>query len=316
MKQINTRGRCCLVPIVMSLSVISFPSPVLADWSDWWSTPEQRALKLYESGNVDALLHHSPNENWTALGQFQDDEFSAASASFANSRQALIAAEQSSLATVALYNQGVSDVLSEQYEKAIQHFDAVLTEDPGFTDAQINRDIAEELLELQKTSEESQNQDGEDGQDEPQNSEPSESGESSEDSDNQSSDSANEEASESEESAESGSASDQNGSSSTEAGMDDDVPESATEKQEQLDAQQAREALAAEALEDQSENGDESARMRQEAAEPTQPLSESEQATEQILRRIPDDPRGLLRRKLEQSHRNEFPEVRDANEPW
>ena len=46
------------------------------------------------------------------------------------------------------------------------------------------------------------------------------------------------------------------------------------------------------------------------------PLSEGEQATEQLLRRIPDDPAGLLRRKLEQSHRSEYPEVRDAREPW
>ena len=52
------------------------------------------------------------------------------------------------------------------------------------------------------------------------------------------------------------------------------------------------------------------------AGQREEPLTESEQATEQWLRRIPDDPAGLLRRKLEQSHRIEYPEVRNAQEPW
>ncbi len=46
------------------------------------------------------------------------------------------------------------------------------------------------------------------------------------------------------------------------------------------------------------------------------PLSEDQQATEQWLRRIPDDPAGLLRRKLIQTHRNLYPEIKSGSQAW
>lgn len=311
MKQMGKNNRRCLFPLVVGLSFGIFPTLVLGDWSDWWSTPEQRALKLYESGNHDALIERSPNENWTALGQFQGEEFSAAATSFAKSREALKAADKSNAATTALYNRGVSDVLSGQYAEAIDHFNEVLSENPGFTDALHNLDIAEKLLELQENPENSQDQDGEQNEEGDKNSEPSDSEQSSENSGEKSSD---EDASDGEKSSESENDSEQNNSSSEDESSEADTSDSASEEQQQQEEQQARDALAAEALEQQL---DEDAKQSMEqVGESEEPLSESEQATEQLLRRIPDDPRGLLRRKLEQSHRNEFPEVRDALEPW
>ncbi|MFT4727157.1 MAG: Ca-activated chloride channel family protein [Granulosicoccus sp.] len=315
MKRVAENNRQSLTPvIVLGLSFVIFPTLVLGGWSDWWSTPEQRALKLYESGNHDALVERSPNENWTALGHFQGAEFREAASSFAKSRQDLKAANRSNAATTALYNQGVSDVLSGEYEQAIERFDEVLSENPGFADSQYNRDIAKRLLELQETPEDSQDQSGEEGEQGDQDSEPSDSDESSENSENEPSDSADEDASDSEDASESENESEQNSSSSADEGSEGDSSDSASEQQQQQEEQQARDALAAEALQEQQEKSEEAKQMKQQAAE--QPLTESEQATEQLLRRIPDDPRGLLRRKLEQSHRNEFPEVGDALEPW
>jgi len=322
-KRTGKKKRRFLLPVfTIGLSFYIFPTMVLGGWSDWWKTPEQRALKLYESGNHAALIESSPNDDWTALGQFENKEFSEASSSFAKSRETLKAADNSAAATTALYNQAVSDVLSGQYEQAIEHFDEVLSESPEFADAEYNRDIAQKLLDLQEKQESpqdqsgEQDQDGEEGEQGDQNSEQSDSDQSSESSDNEPSDSSNEEGSESENSSESDSESEQNNSSSAgEESEDGDSSDSASEEQQQQEEQQARDALAAEALQEQLEKGEDAGEMMEQAFE-EQPLSESEQATEQILRRIPDDPRGLLRRKLEQSHRNEFPEVRDAIEPW
>ena len=308
-------GKAVFPFLVLSVSVALLPSAVWADWSGWWSTPEQRALKLYESGEHDALLESSPDDNWTALGQFQNEDYTAASASFAKSREALNAVDQSIAATTALYNQGVVDVLSGDYEQAIQHFDDVLSENPGFTDAEHNLEIAKQLLELQQNPENSQDQNGEqgeEGEEGDQNSESPESGQPSDDSEGESSESSNDDASEGESSSES----DQESSSSSDDNSDEGESSSASEAQQQQEEREAREALAAEALQEQLNEGEESGQMMEQAIESEQPLTESEQATEQILRRIPDDPRGLLRRKLEQSHRNEFPEVRDAIEPW
>jgi len=45
-------------------------------------------------------------------------------------------------------------------------------------------------------------------------------------------------------------------------------------------------------------------------------LTEQQQATEQWLRQIPDDPAGLLQRKLQNRHMTDYPEVRDSAKPW
>jgi len=43
---------------------------------------------------------------------------------------------------------------------------------------------------------------------------------------------------------------------------------------------------------------------------------EQEQASEELLRRIADDPAGLLRQKIFLNHRIEYPEVEDAVRDW
>jgi Ca-activated chloride channel family protein len=318
-KRIGNSNKRQLLPIfIIGLSAGLFPTLVLSDWSDWWRTPEQRALKTYESGDHAALIENSPNENWTALGQFQSEDFSGASSSFAKSRKALQGANNTSAATTALYNQGVSDVLSGEYQQAIEHFDKVLSESPEFADAQHNRDIATKLLELEEKQENSQDQQGEEGENGEQGEEGKQGDQNSEPSDAEQSqdDEPSEEGSDGESGSEADSESNPGDSSSGEEESESSEADSASEEQKRLEEEQARKALAAEALQEQLGNAEDAQQMMEQAVESEQPLSESEQATEQILRRIPDDPRGLLRRKLEQSHRNEFPEVRDAIESW
>jgi len=71
---------------------------------------------------------------------------------------------------------------------------------------------------------------------------------------------------------------------------------------------------------EQQEQQDDLQQLQEQAQEELagreEPLTESQQATEQWLRQIPDDPSGLLRRKLQQSHRNDYPSVQDLREPW
>jgi len=45
-------------------------------------------------------------------------------------------------------------------------------------------------------------------------------------------------------------------------------------------------------------------------------LTEREQANEQWLRQIPDDPAGLLQRKIQNRHLTDFPKVIDSDKPW
>ena len=74
-------------------------------------------------------------------------------------------------------------------------------------------------------------------------------------------------------------------------------------------ALEAEELLNAEAEEDEEPSGSA-------AQESNLPLTEQQQATEQWLRQIPDDPAGLLRNKLLQSHQLEYPGVQSSEERW
>ena len=288
---------------VSFLVLICYPPSVLSDWTDWWSTPAQQALKLYESGNSESLLDKAPDANWEGIGQFGTGDFEGAAQTFANNRQASSDAGQSAVANTALYNQALSEIMAGQYETALEGLDELLKSVPDHADASHNRNIAQQLLELEQQQENQDSQEGEQGDSNEQNSSDSEQSEGSESSGDSSEPSDSENADNS----------DEPGDSSSEGEDQDSEADSASEEQEQQDAQDAADALEAEAQQGEQESTDGEGVQ---AVESEQPLSESEQATEQLLRRIPDDPRGLLRRKLEQSHRSEYPEVRDAVEPW
>ena len=84
----------------------------------------------------------------------------------------------------------------------------------------------------------------------------------------------------------------------------------------------AREALAAEAARARERDESGTAASEGEAdgraatANGAEAFDEGEQAVRQWLRRIPDDPAGLLRARLRQTHRDDYPEVGDGDEPW
>jgi Ca-activated chloride channel family protein len=287
------------------LFVLSVSFPVAAEWGNWWQTPEQRAKTAYESGDVDTLKRIAPDPGWQGIAEHASGAFEAAAESFNKAATQQDNTGNTQEATRALYNRGVSEVLAGQYENAVDTFDQVLQRDPEFDDAEFNRDIARQLIRQQQqapSSGEGSEQENDSQSDEQQN--PSDSQQDSEQqssSGDQQSDSQN------------SNSSDQTQEESGEIGDSNDSADVQSQAQQLQDQQAAQEALQAESQAQRDmDNNNESSSMPAEQ----QAISEDEQATEQWLRRIPDDPTGLLRRKLEQSHRIEYPEVRDAQEPW
>ncbi len=290
----------------LTVGVLVVCLPAHAYSADWWQTPEQQAQSALDSGDVEALRELAPDVRWQGVAEHTAGEFDAAASLFA---QAALEAQLEGRATdanTALYNQGVSEVQAGQYEQAIETFDQVLEQDPQFADAQHNRDIAQQLIELQQ-QEQNQDGDGEESSDEQ--------GEQQE-SDQNGDPSENQQDGEQGESDEQQNA-DESDTNDGESGDQDEQSQSASEEQQSQDEQDAQDALEAQARAAEQSDDEQESDTQEDGARPVeQPLSESEQATEQWLRRIPDDPAGLLRRKLEQSHRSEYPEVRDARQPW
>jgi Ca-activated chloride channel family protein len=165
------------------------------------------------------------------------------------------------------YNQGNALAQLQRYEDAIEAYDRALEQQPEMADALHNRAEVEKLLQQQKQEQQQEQQDQQQGQqdqdgDEQQGAqnEPGEQGEQ-EDSEAQQAD-----------------------ASSAEEQADAD-------EESQEDSQQSAEA------EEEESEGEQAA--KQQAVAEAEPLdSEEQRAAEQWLRRIPDDPGGLLRRKF------------------
>jgi len=286
-----------------------------ADWADFWRTPEQRAANAFAAGDHETLLNSAPDANWEGLARFQAGDYDAASRTFSEQAEYEQLNGDPEATHRALYNQGVSDVMAGRYEEALSNFDSVLSDDPGFDDAAHNREIVQKLIELQQQQEQQQDnqrQQGDQGEQGEQAEQSQDDGEQQQNSQQSGDSTQRDDQSEGQQDADQG-----NEQSAGADGDADDSEQGEAQSDAKQAAEDARNALAAEARQGEEQQGTDSEPSETVGASVEQrPLSETEQATEQWLRRIPDDPAGLLRRKLEQSHRNEFPEVRDAAKPW
>lgn len=295
--------------LCVACMLYSVPGHAL-EWGDLWFTPEQRASRQLESQQYDQLIETAPDANWRGLGEYRKGDYAAAAESFAEDRANAEQLNRPEETERAMYNQANAKVLNEQYAEAIELFDEVLDINPEHQDAKHNRDIAEQLLEQQQQQEQESGEEGEQDQEQ-------QSGEESQDSDQQNSD---QQESESGQEQQSDEQSDQQ-QSDNEEGEASDEQQSAGASQDELSEQeqeaQAAEALAAEqeAQEGQEQSEQAAAQDRQHEVD-AEPLTEREQANEQWLRKIPDDPAGLLQRKIQNRHLTDYPKVNDSDKPW
>lgn len=266
------------------------------EWRDLWVSPEQRAARQRVEGDNDTLIEQAPNDQWRGQGYYQKGEYDKAAEAFSNAQKE---AQSDAASSGAAYNEATSLIREGEYDRAIEKIDQLLEKNPDHKDAQHNRSIAEKLKELAE-----QQQD----QNEQQNGENGEQGEQQEGQQGDPADS---------------DSNDQQGQpgDSQQAGNPANSSQGASEGEGEIDTEsgsaQAEEA-AREALEQagaDAQDNDSQANESTNSFSP-EPLSEGDQATEQWLRQIEDDPAGLLRRKLELSHQKQYPGVNTSAKPW
>lgn len=291
------------------ISVMAAPQPAMAadwqktlstQWEKLWHNQEQRADKAFEHKqyNDTIILSDDPLKRGTAA--YKNEEYQAALDNFSQQESA-----------AAHYNAGNALVKMQQYQKAIEAYDKALAIDPNMADAIANKKLAEALLKQQPQDEKQQSEDGEE-------SDPSEEqkGDKGEPSDDQKSSEQGEESEEGEQG--------EKGEQGSDNQFDDANKE--MDKSEQGEEEQADKSTEDDAEKEQAEQaqqdeaGDETEGESVDstgAAVEAEDLSEEEKlAAEQWLRRIPDDPGGLLRRKFlwqyQQHNGNEPP----TGNPW
>ncbi|MDA9942108.1 tetratricopeptide repeat protein, partial [Luminiphilus sp.] len=252
--------------LVSVLLLLVMPSETVkaAEWEDLWLTPDQQGAKRLAAGDASGAAERFAQSSWRGVAEFEAGTYDRAADSFASEPSA-----------DALFNQGNALAMQGDLRGAINAYEQSLSLQPTAEDALANRDFIQSLLDQQ----EDQNEEQQEGEEQSQQDDQSEQNDSS-DSDNESSGESSDEQNDSQ----------QEGEQQEDDAKDNGDPQDESEQQpgEQDPNRADEDQQAAEQLE---------AATQEQMAKFDEALEE-QQALEQWLRRVPDDPGGLLRRKF------------------
>lgn len=305
--------------LCVALVTLPVPQPAYAldakhlwpiDTENLWLSPDQKAMKAFNAGDAEQAAELFKDSDWKAAANYRAGNYEKSNE--------LLASPQSS---TGYYNKG--NVLAKlgNYEDAIKAYDEALNMDPDNEDARFNRDLVNKALQQQQQQQqnnqqqdqsEEQQQGGQQQQQDEQSSDKQQQDEQSSDQqkqDEQQSDQQQQEDQQNDQSAEERQSEEEKQDQLTDVNEKKDDESKDEKEQEQPDTQQAEEDQSTEEQQLQAQQQDEA--VEQEDAETV----EDEQAVEQWLRRIPDDPGGLMRRKFIYQYR-QMPNQAEAKEPW
>ncbi|MEZ5445517.1 MAG: VWA domain-containing protein [Gammaproteobacteria bacterium] len=256
-------------------------------WDDLWRRPDQQAAAALERGEDVRAAELFEDPRWSAAARYRAEDFAGA----VETLQDLDGSDDH-------YNRGNGLVRQGRYKDAIAAYERALALDPGNDDARHNRDLVRQLL--QQSASQGGGESGQQGEDR-QSSRP------------QGGDGAQGEGRRGQGESERDGA---RGDPEMETGREEGGGES-DRRLEELLAQRKREA-GRDRLESDSggqDGGEGDSQVPPPAEAGHDERREASQADEQWLRRIPDDPGGLLRRKFyyQYSQSNRTP---SSDTPW
>ena len=268
------RGLLWLVPLFL---LVLPPDADALDWQSLWQNSDQRAMQLYQKGDHQQAAELFSDPSWRSAAKYRAGDFGAAAEGW-----------QQQGGDAAAYNRATALARQGQYEEALAAYDRLLEQNPAHQDARFNRQAIDDWLKQQEQQQDSQQEKGDE----------SDSGEQQQQEQQSSNDSGGESepnsggqgagkslSDELSENSRQGGQSDRKDSGTEQPAADQahNEPQAGDSSEEEQAAQQ--EASDAEAQQDSETE----ARLDQQM---------SDQAAQQWLRKIPDDPGGLLRRKF------------------
>jgi Ca-activated chloride channel family protein len=229
-------------------------------WQDLWQSQDQQAQQAFQAKNYSQAQQQFSNPAWQAAAAYKAGDYDKA-------LEALKAAPNA-------YNQGNALAKKGQLQEALAAYNQALKQNPNDEDAQFNKDLVEKELEKQQQ----QQQQDKNGQgDKQEKSDKSGKSEQQQDQQQQGDEGKPEQKPE------------QNPQDSKAGNESENEQNQEQKKAEQQQAQQADSK--------DKEKGDKEEQKAQ-TPQDSQQSTEQQQANEQWLKRIPDDPAGLLRRKF------------------
>ena len=255
------------VVVILIAPLLFIAQPVEAlEWQDLWQTPDQQASEAMKAEDYEAAKDLFEDSRWRGSAAFKAGDFDQAIADFSQDDSA-----------IGDYNHGNALAKAGDFEGAIEAYNNALSEEPKMEDARFNLDLVQQLKDQQDQDQQNQEQQDQDQQSQEQ-----------QDQDQQSQEQQ-----------------DQDQQSQEQQDQDQQSQEQKDQGQEQQNQDQQNESNEdpAQPEQDKPEDKNEAATEEEQKEEVSvEELSDEEkqeqEAIERILRRIPDDPGGLLRAKF------------------
>lgn len=285
------RGSFTAMALIL-LPVIPQPASAM-DWGGLWQREDQRAAELIrEDPNTASDILDSPE--WRGSALYRAERYAEAAEAFARAESPL-----------ADYNRGNALARAGKLEEALEAYDSALARNPDMEDARVNRQLVEDLLNQQEESSSQDQGQGDQGDNDQSNSDQNNRDQNSSDSSGEDSDQQSE-GSESSDQNEEGSQNPQDSGGESEQSQGENGEQEESDQEQSVQGQQGN---------DSDSSGAESGGAE---ARPPPPISETPltQSQEQSLRRIPDNPGGLLQRKFLQQYQERQTPSDEGDTPW
>ena len=272
-----------LASVVFVFIVLPQPQSAIAlEWNDLWFTADQQGQKSLNKGEPKQAAEQFENPSWKAAAEYKAGDYQKALEDF--SQEPTIEG---------LYNKANALVKLKKLPEAIKAYEDVLKQDKDHEDAKYNLDLLKKAQEQQKQKQQGQQQENKNQQQDSQqkNSDQQQQGKSEEKQDSDQ----------------------QKPSENNDEKTGKDAPNSQDEKAEEAEKKALDEWKKQQ--EEKNKKKEDEGNAEQESKELSEQQREQKQATEQWLRRIPDDPSGLWRRKFKYQYgrRNQQGSV---GKPW
>lgn len=267
---------------VLLLVVFIAPLPRVAEaslWDDLWLNKDQQAQRALDAGDVSDAAALFEDTEWRAVARYRGGDYAGSAAEFAASGDPR-----------SLYNLGNAMAMQGEFEAAIDAYEQVLEMRPDDEDAQYNLELVRQLQEQQQQQEQETQGDDQQSTENPGGEGEQSDGESQQDQQGE-----------------------EGSSQSQQQASEQDAAERSEDEMTEEDLQALQEEL--ERAAEEAQQGEAPEQLTEAELAELREQQEAQQAMEQWLRRIPDDPGGLLRRKFRYQYQRSGKD-QDGNAMW
>jgi Ca-activated chloride channel homolog len=282
--------------LLVFLLVFSINSKAYAlDWQQLWSTPDQQGAAAMAEGKLEEAGELFRDKQWQAVAKYRAGQYDAVLKSLEGESD-----------PDSIYNRGNSLARLGRLPEAAKAYDEVLNADPNHADAKHNLEVVKKAI--RKQEQKKQQQQGDDKKSDDKKGDKKD-GQSKSDSDGSKQSKSDKEA----EKKSQHSSSDKKSEEKPETGKKSAEQQNKERAEDTAKLKAAQEA-AKEAEKNQADKDKQSSSIEK---SPEQLKSEeNKMAMEQWLRRIPDNPGGLLRKKFLKQYRNRNRQTSEIEQQW